>query len=93
MFPKIGVPQNGWFIAENPIKISPGQKTAHNSPSQKFFPRPAGCLAKNRPRSQRSQSVIYFVKSFEKGCKYNKSYICLKKKLSFDPYMFKNVIA
>jgi len=21
MFPKIGVPQNGWFIMENPIKI------------------------------------------------------------------------
>ena len=21
MFPKIGVPQNGWFIIENPIKI------------------------------------------------------------------------
>ncbi len=21
MFPKIGVPQNGWFILENPIKI------------------------------------------------------------------------
>ena len=23
MFPKIGVPQNGWFIMENPIKIPP----------------------------------------------------------------------
>ena len=21
MFPKIGVPQNGWFIVENPIKM------------------------------------------------------------------------
>jgi len=21
MFPKIGVPQNGWFIMENPIKM------------------------------------------------------------------------
>ena len=21
MFPKVGVPQNGWFIVENPIKI------------------------------------------------------------------------
>ena len=21
MFPKIGVPQNGWFIRENPIKM------------------------------------------------------------------------
>ena len=21
MFPKIGVPQNGWFIMENPIKV------------------------------------------------------------------------
>ena len=21
MFPKIGIPQNGWFIMENPIKI------------------------------------------------------------------------
>ena len=21
LFPKIGVPQNGWFIVENPIKI------------------------------------------------------------------------
>ena len=21
MFPKIGMPQNGWFIMENPIKI------------------------------------------------------------------------
>ena len=21
MFPKIGVPQNGWFIRENPIRI------------------------------------------------------------------------
>ena len=21
MFPKIGVPQNGWFVMENPIKI------------------------------------------------------------------------
>ena len=22
MFPKIGVPQNGWFIMENPIKMN-----------------------------------------------------------------------
>ena len=21
MFPKIGVPQNGWFIVENPVKL------------------------------------------------------------------------
>ena len=26
MFPKIGVPQNGWFIMENPIKMGCGSK-------------------------------------------------------------------
>ena len=62
VFPKIGVPENGWFIIENPIKLDDWGVSLFSEPSMYLHPHSSQKSPSSAPR--------FFDRFVSKGCSF-----------------------